>query len=109
MHLKVTVGDDGGYRWTMVESRSEQDAVACGVCAYPDPASCQQAALQLLAASPGAMMAVQQSGGGWRWVVDGQDGLRLAESASVFDNAAECGYALHRLRESMARQLRQAV
>lgn len=109
MHLKVKVDGAGGYRWTVVASRSQADPVACGVCAYADPASCWRAAVQLLAASAGEMMAVQQFSGGWRWVVNGEDGQRLAESAAVFDNAAACGYALHALREALARQVRGVV
>jgi hypothetical protein len=54
------------------------------------------------------MMAVQQSDGSWRWVINGPDGQKLAESPDTFDNAAACGYALHAVRTALAADIRQA-
>jgi hypothetical protein len=52
------------------------------------------------------MRAMQQPDGRWLWVIDGPDGLPLAESVVAYDCAAVCGYALHDVRKALAADLR---
>jgi hypothetical protein len=97
--MRITViDDDGGLRWRMVDSEDNPEPLVDGVRTYPDLAACCQAAAEALSGSPAGMMAVQQPSGRWRWSMQGEDGDPLAISSTTFDTAADCGYALHRVR-----------
>jgi hypothetical protein len=108
MVLSVKADRHGAFHWSIMDSRQGRRPVARGVQRYTDVHECQAAAMQLLSAAAAQMMALQDRDGGWRWVVHGADGRRLAESAVRFDNAAACGFALHELRKQFARAAQAA-
>lgn len=104
MHLVVRVDSGGHFWWTLVATQQNRRPVAQGTRGYADTMECERAARQLLRVPVEAMTAERQADGTWRWAVAGADGVRLAESADVFDTAAASGYALHAVREALAGQ-----
>jgi hypothetical protein len=102
--VRIVIDRDAGrYRWRLVRrTRQGADVLARSVRTFPDERACYRAAGMLADASGEAMLVVQQPDGHWRWVVNGPDGTPLAESPSVFRDAAACGHALADLRREVA-------
>jgi hypothetical protein len=91
-----------GFSWRLIRAAgASADVVARGARVYPDECSCRRAAADLVAATGEAMLVVQAPDGHWRWQVCGPDGTPLAESPSVYRDAASCGRALHELRRDI--------